>query len=300
MHMFTKIVNTTKVFGHETVSQIQKDMPPYSVSSALSFLLGLKALLTVSQPCGSELALWCGPSCSFMVWRRRHTGGWGEALPIRWGSWGGPDGPCATRLSSPPITCSSSTLKEARWPQLSQKSPVSSSSPSRLSRVSSSLISLSSWHIPPAPLKLLLPRVPHTHTSIPESPVNRLLLPLGSRSLSSVQPSDKSFSRGSLQESSPLSLLFSWMESGEKSPSLLSPSDSSITPESCAVCMGLLSGFGLMSNMGSCGSSMLGLQHRLSETEGNGEGWMAVQCPSCCSGASGQEVTEVGPVCKAL
>lgn len=268
-------------------------MPPYFVSTALP--LWHEGVLTVSQPCGSVLVLWCGPSCSFMVWRRRHTGGWSEALPIRWAGWGGPDGPRAIRLSSPPITCSSSTLKEARWPQLSQKSP-SSSSPSRPSRVSISLISLSSWPVPPAPLKPLLPRVPHTHTSIPESPVNRLLLPLGSRSLSSVQPSGKSFSRGSLQETSPLSLLFSSLVS----PSLLSPSDSSITPESCGVCIGLLSGFGLMSKVVGCGSSMLGLQHRPSETGGTGVGWMIGQCPSCCSGASGLEATEVAPVCKAL
>ena len=32
--------------------------------------------------CGSVLALWCAPSCSLMVWRRRHTGGWSEALPV--------------------------------------------------------------------------------------------------------------------------------------------------------------------------------------------------------------------------
>lgn len=264
--------------------------------SLLPSLIWIKG---VFQPCGSVLVLWCGPSCSLMVWRRRHTGGWSEVLLFWWAGWGGPDGPRATRLSIPPSACSSSTPKEARWPQLSQKSPASSSasssssSPPRPNRLSSSLNSLP---VPSAPLKPLLPRVPHTHTSIPESPVNRLLLPLGSRSLSSAQLSERSFSRGSLQDSSPLPLLFSWLVS----PSLLSPSDSSITPGSCAVCVGLLSGFGRKSKLGGCGSSMLDLQHRLSETGGTGVGWMVGQCPSCCSGASGFEATEVGPVCKAL
>lgn len=231
-----------------------------------------------------------------MVWRRRHTGGWSEALAIWWLGWGGPR---VTRLSGPPRAASSSTLKEARWPQLSQKSPASSSSslsPSCPNRLSSSLSSLPSWPVPPAPLQPLLPRLLHTHTSIPESPVNRLRLPLGRRSLSSAQLSGRprSFSRGSLQESSPP--LFSWVAS----PSLLIPSDIRITDESCAVCTCLLSGLGLKSKVGDCGSSRLGLQHRLSETEGTGVGWMVGQCPSCCSDARGLEATEVGPVCKAL
>lgn len=260
-----------------------------------------KGVLTLLQPCGSVLVLCAGPSCSLMVWRRRHKGGFREPLLIWWAGWGLPVGPHPGRLSTSPRACSSSTQKEAWWLQLSQNSPASSSSSSAFScprRLSSSLNSLLSWPVLPAPLQPLLPRVPHTHTSIPESPVIRRLLPLGSRSLSSTLPSDRlrSFSRGFLQESSPLSLSFSWLAS----PSLLSPSESSITPEFCAVCTDLVSGFGLKSKVGGCGSSMVGLQHRLSETGGTGEGWMAVQCPCCCSGASGLEATEDGPVCKAL
>lgn len=244
--------------------------------------------------CLSLVLQCCGASCSFMVWRRRQTAGWSEMPPVTCAGCEGPDGPRATRLSSPAVACSSSTAKESRWPQLSQKSPSSSSSPSCRRRRCSSFISLSSSSDTAAPLKPLLPRVPHRHISIPESPVKRRLLPLGRRSLSSVQPSDKSFSRGSLQELSALSARFSWLESS----SLWSCPDISITPESGADCPGLLSGFDLMDKLGVGGSSMLGLQHRLLDTGGVGVGWTV--CPSCCSGASGLEAAEVGAVCKAL
>lgn len=247
------------------------------------------------QPCGSVLVLWWGPSCSLMVWRRRHTGGWGELLPVWLACCGGTEGPRVARLSSPPSTCSSSKLKEARWTQLSQKSPTSSlSSASHPSRLSISLSSAVSWPVPPAPLRPF-PCVLHTHTSIPESPVNLLLLPAGSRSLSSMQLSDRSFNRGSLQDSS--SLLFSWLSSA----SSLSPSDSRITPEPWCVWMGLLSGLGLKSSVAAgCGSSVLDLQHSPSETGGAGLSERVGQCPSCCSEASGLGATEDGPVCKAL
>lgn len=108
-HTFIKIL-TQKVFRHKTLAQIQKHMFPCSVSSALSFPLWPEGVLSVFHPCGSVLLLWCGPSCSLMVCRRRHTGGWSEALPIWWAGWGGPGGPRATLLSTPPSTGSSSAL----------------------------------------------------------------------------------------------------------------------------------------------------------------------------------------------
>lgn len=86
--------------------------------------------------------------------------------------------------------------------------------------------------------------------------------------MSSMHPSDKSFSRGSLQELSALSPRFSWLET----PSLWSRPDISITLESGTDCAGLLSGFDLMARLGVGGSSMLGLQQRLLETSGVGEG----------------------------
>lgn len=97
-----------------------------------------------------------------------------------------------------------------------------------------------------------------------------------------------------MQELSALSLPFPWLER----PSLWSRSDTSITPDSCTDCPGLLSGFDLMDKLGGGGSSMLGLQHRLLDTGGVGVG--GTVCPSCGSGASGLEAAEAGPVCKAL
>lgn len=195
--------------------------------------------------------------------------GWSGTPPVTWAGCEGPDGPRATRLSSAPMACSSSTAKESRWPQLSQNwPPPSSGSPSCCRSCCSSFASFSSSSDTAAPLNPLLPRVPHRHISIPESPVKRRLLPLGRRSLSSVPPSDKSFSRGSLRELSALSPRFSWLES----PSPWSRPDITITPESGTDCPGLLSGFDLMAKLGVGGSSMLGLQQRLLETRGVGEG----------------------------
>ena len=247
-------------------------------------------MLWISAPvCLSRALQCCGASCSLMVCRRRQTAGWCGTPSVTWVSGEGPDGPA--------ITGSSSTAKESRWLQLSQKllssSSSSSSSPSCCRSRCSSFISLSSSSDTAAPLKLLLPPVPHRHISIPESPVNRRLLPLGRRSWLSGQPSVKSFSRGALQELSALgSLLFPWLVR------LWSRSDVSITPESGANAPGLLSGLDLMGKLRGGGSSMLGLQHRPFDPRGVGVGESV--CPPCCSGASGLGATEAGVVCKAL
>lgn len=247
-------------------------------------------MLCITASICLSLVLQCwGASCSVMVWRRRQTAGWSGTPPVSWAGCEGPEGPRVTCPSSPAIPGSSSTAKESRWPQLSQKLPSSTSPPPWCRRRCSSFISLSSSSDTAAPLKVLLPRVPHRHISIPESPVNRRLLPLGRRSLSSGQPSDNSFSRGSLQELSALSLRF---------PGLWSRSDITITPESCTDCPGLLSGFDLMATLGGAGSSMLGLQHKPLDTGGGGVG--GTVWPSCCSGASGLEAGKAGAVCKAL
>lgn len=109
--------------------------------------------------------------------------------------------------------------------------------------------------------------------------------------MSSAPPSDKSFSRGSLQEPSALIR-----------PSLWSCSDVSVAPESGPDCPGLLSGFDLMDKLGEGGPSMLGRQHRPFDTGGVGVGVGGSKsvCPSRCSGARALGATGAGAVCKAL